>query len=258
MFGMEEMTEKLAVMLHAAQRPVVFTGAGISTESGIPDFRSPGGVWSRYKPVYYDEFVASRDARVRYWQMKKEFYLDMDRARPNPAHIAVADLHRLGRLHGLITQNIDGLHQDAGVPPEDVVELHGTNRRVECIKCGAGITAKEAQQILESGVEAPDCEKCGGPLKPATISFGQSMPEKEMRRAAAWAEECDLFIVIGSSLVVQPAASMPVIAKQGGAKLVIINVDGTPMDTMADMVVNEKAGIFLPPVLDKLRGLLKT
>jgi len=251
---MMDSARQLAALINGAERVVVFTGAGISTESGIPDFRSPGGVWSRYQPVYYDEFMSSHDARRRYWAMKKEFYAEMDGASPNPAHEAVAEFHRLGKLHSLITQNIDGLHQDAGVPEADVIELHGTNRWIECQSCHHRIPAAEIQERLETGEEAPQCH-CGGWLKPATISFGQAMPEHETRMAAKHSGECDLFIVVGSSLVVYPAASMPEIAVSSGAKLAIVNRDPTPFDSMAVLTVSEPAGVFLPRVVAELEKL---
>lgn len=249
--------EKLAGMLFEADKTVVFTGAGISTESGIPDFRSPGGVWTRYQPVYYDEFMSSREARKRYWAMKREFYDEMKNAKPNAAHRAVAELYNIGKLYSLITQNIDGLHQDAGVPDSVVLELHGTNRWIECQTCGRRLTGEEIQKRLNAGDEAPECE-CGGYLKPATISFGQAMPENETRLASRHSAECGLFIVIGSSLVVYPAATMPEIAVSSGAKLVIINREPTQHDRMAALVVHETAGEFLPPVVEKLKERMKS
>lgn len=251
---MSELVEKLASLIAAARKTVVFTGAGISTESGIPDFRSPGGVWSRYKPVYYDEFMSSHDARKRYWAMKKEFFTGMKAARPNAAHKAVADLYQMGRLHGLITQNIDGLHQDAGAPDDFCIELHGTNRSVECQTCGARLPAEDVQERLEAGEEVPAC-RCGGWLKPATISFGQQLRQEDLSRAFALSSECDLFIVIGSSLVVYPAASMPDSAVRSGAKLAIINRDETPFDSVAELVARETAGEFLPGVIEKLKTM---
>lgn len=251
-YAMLEKVEKLASFVDGSSKTVVFTGAGISTESGIPDFRSPGGVWSRYKPVYYDEFMSSHDARKRYWAMKKEFFAGMKAAVPNAAHKAVAGLYEMGRLSGLITQNIDGLHQDAGVPEEFCIELHGTNRSVECQTCGARQPAEGVQARLEAGEEVPQCE-CGGWLKPATISFGQQLKQDDLSRAFALSSDCDLFIVIGSSLVVYPAASMPDAAVRSGAKLVIINRDETPFDSVAAIVVHETAGEFLPAVVEKLR-----
>ena len=258
MSGMpEDKSTAIAEILLAASRVVVFTGAGISTESGIPDFRSPGGVWTRYKPVMYQEFLSDHDARKRYWAMKKEFYMDMDKSKPNAAHEAVAALERLGKLHTLITQNIDGLHQDAGSSPEIVVELHGTNRWVDCLDCSKRYGAADIQKRLAAGEEVPQCGACGGWLKPATISFGQSMPVRETARAQQAAGDCDAFIVVGSSLVVQPAASMPLVAKHSGAQLVIINLDETPMDGMADIVWREKAGTALPPVVDELKNMMR-
>lgn len=248
---MKLLAERLADLISVAQKTVVFTGAGISTESGIPDFRSPGGVWSKYQPVYYDEFMSSHDARKRYWVMKKEFYSGMKEAKPNAAHSAVAQLYEMKKLHGLITQNIDGLHQDAGVPDKFCIELHGTNRSVECQTCKKRFLSDEVHKRLEDGEEVPQCE-CGGWLKPATISFGQQLRQEDLNKAFKISSESDLFIVIGSSLVVYPAASMPESAVRSGAKLAIINRDETPFDSMAEIVIHETAGEFLPMMIENL------
>lgn len=240
--------ERLATLLNNAPATVAFTGAGISTESGIPDFRSPGGVWSRTTPVYYDEFVSSRAARVRYWTQRVQIYRDFAEARPNAGHKALARLEESGRLSGVITQNIDGLHQLAG--SRNVVELHGTARMVACIACGKEWTPDEVHGWIEAGQDAPDCDECGAPLKSKTVSFGQAMPEEEMRAAARMVAEADLVMAIGSSLVVEPAASIPRKATQKGAKLVIINRTETPLDAQADLVINDSIGTILHGVLD--------
>ncbi len=234
---------QLAKWLAEARTAVAFTGAGISTESGIPDFRSPGGVWTRHKPVPFDEFVRSREARVRFWKARIEMYREFATAKPNAGHHALARLEERGRLQGVITQNIDGLHQLAG--SRTVIELHGTARVVACIGCGKEWTPKEVHVRVEVGDEAPDCDACGRPLKSKTISFGQMMPEAEMAEGARMAIGADLLLAIGSSLVVEPAASIPRIASQHGARLVIINRDETPLDQIADLIVREPIGEVL-------------
>ncbi|MFH1537879.1 MAG: NAD-dependent deacylase [bacterium] len=243
---MNDKIERAGGMIAGAGRIAVFTGAGISTESGIPDFRSPGGVWSRYRIVQYPEFMSSRAARAEYWKMKCEGYPDFQRAKPNPAHTAIVELERMGKLLGLITQNIDGLHHVAGNSEEKIVELHGNNRRVRCQSCREVTTMENAIERIEAGDDAPECLSCGGYLKPDTISFGQQMPVREMELAHEWSTTADLFIVVGSSLAVEPAASFPVIAKRSGAKLLFINMTATPLDTFADCILTGKAGEMLP------------
>ena len=229
---MNDQIDKVAELILNAGRIVVFVGAGLSTESGIPDFRSPGGVWDKYDPedFYFQNFLSSEASREKYWQMATEMYEAMKDAKPNQAHMAVAELERLGKLDCLITQNIDGLHYKAGNSPEKVLELHGTAMYVSCLTCGRRYNRDPIQRRITAGEKAPRCDACAGFLKPATISFGQSMPERETQEAYERSATCDLFIVIGSSLVVQPAASMPVVAHQNGARLVIINRDETTCD----------------------------
>jgi len=247
---MKEPLEQVAQWVINSKRTVVFTGAGLSTESGIPDFRSPGGVWDRYNPedFYFQNFLASEVSREKYWQMATEMYDPIKKAQPNLAHLAISEMEKLGKLDCVITQNIDGLHFKAGNSEEKVIQLHGTAMYVTCLNCKKRYDRDEVQGWLEKGVKAPHCDDCGGPLKPATISFGQSMPEKETEEAYQRSSLCDLFIVIGSSLVVQPAASMPLVAKRNRAKLVIINRDPTPYDDMADIVIHGQAG----PVMDNI------
>ena len=232
--------EKLAEMIERTTQGVAFTGAGISTESGIADFRSPGGLWDRHQPVYYSEFVASREARVRYWQMRIELYEELRDAQPNAGHQVLAKLEERGQLAAVITQNIDGLHQLAG--SQQVIEIHGTARVIACISCGKEWSPPDVHAMIEAGDDAPDCDECGSPLKSKTISFGQAMPEKEMREAAELTKAADLYLAIGSSLVVEPAASLPRMAKKYGATLVIINKTPTPLDPYADLVINESIG----------------
>ena len=247
--------EEVARLILASQRTVVFAGAGLSTESGIPDFRSPGGVWEKYDPedFYFQKFLASEASREKYWQMATEMYDPMKKAQPNPAHLAIAELEKLGKLDCVITQNIDGLHHKAGNSEEKIIELHGTAMHVTCLNCKKKYDREEIQDRIRKGTKVPYCDDCQGPLKPATISFGQSMPERETQEAYNRSSLSDLFIVIGSSLSVQPAASMPVVAKRGGAKLVIINRDPTPYDEMAEFVIHGQAGSTMASILIKVK-----
>jgi len=252
---MEEKIKQVAQWIIHSKRTVVFSGAGLSTESGIPDFRSPGGVWDRYNPedFYFQNFLASETSREKYWQMATEMYEPMKKAQPNLAHLAIGEMERFGKLDCVITQNIDGLHFKAGNSEEKVIQLHGTAMDVSCLSCRKRYDRGEIQERIRKGVKVPYCDDCGGPLKPATISFGQSMPERETEEAYHRSSLSDLFIVIGSSLVVQPAASMPLVAKRNGAKLVIINRDPTPYDNMADIVIHGQAGPVMASVLEKLK-----
>lgn len=244
--------DEFAARLRRSRAIVFFTGAGISTESGVPDFRSPGGVWTKYQPVLYQDFLASESARVQHWRLKKATYEIFKTVRPNLAHYAICEFDKRGQLLGLITQNIDGLHKLAGAADERLVELHGTDRLVTCLKCGKHYEPVDVYENLPEDFTAPTCGDCGGFLKSANISFGQSMPVAAMQRAQAWSERAEIFIVIGSSLQVQPAASFPVIAKRNGALLAIVNRDPTPLDDLADLVHNGAIGEFfqrLKPLL---------
>ena len=232
-----------------ASRIVGFTGAGISTESGVPDFRSPNGVWARNRTVDFQEFVSSEAGRVEYWRQKAEAWPAMREAKPNAGHHAFVELHRQGRLLALVTQNIERLHQRSGLPAETVLELHGTTTEAECLTCGDRITSDEACRRIEAGERAPRCRACGGLLKPATISFGQAMPLDVLARAQEAAETCDLLIAVGSSLVVEPAASIPRVAKAAGARLIIVNREPTPLDGIADAVVRGEIGAVLPTLV---------
>jgi NAD-dependent deacetylase len=232
-----------------ARRIVGFTGAGISTESGIPDFRSPGGVWANNRIIEYQEFISSRAGRIEAWRQKVLAWPEMRDAQPNAGHYAFVELEKRGQLIAMITQNIDGLHQRAGHDPNNVIELHGTMTHAVCLSCGMQIPMDEAVARVEAGELAPECDHCGGYLKTATVSFGQSMPQREMQRAYDAAENCEVFIVAGSSLVVYPAASLPKLAKQNGAKLIIVNRTETPLDEYADLVVNEAIGKALPKLV---------
>lgn len=253
---MEEKISLIARKIAEGGKNIIFTGAGISTESGIPDYRSKGGIWDKFRPVYFDEFMSSRESRIKYWQRKSELYNDLTKAKPNPAHKSVSRLYQMGLIETIITQNIDGLHQLAGIPDEQVIELHGNTRRVRCMHCGNTSSIHDAQKRIESGDPAPECA-CGGYLKPDTISFGQAMPEPEVKRALKLSMECDCFIVIGSTLLVQPASLMPQYAKQGRAFLAIINLSETPLDNQADAVIEGMAGEVLPKIVEKTALLIK-
>lgn len=254
---MEHKIDEVARLIAGAKKVVVFVGAGLSTESGIPDFRSPGGVWDRYDPADFDfqNFLSRESSREKYWQMATEMYEAMKDAQPNAGHMAVAELERLGKLDCLITQNIDGLHFKAGNSGEKVLELHGTAMHVACLSCQKRYDRGPIQERVAAGEKAPRCDSCGGLLKPATISFGQSMPERETAEAFRRSAACDVFIVIGSSLVVYPAAQMPVEAKRAGAKLVIINRDATPCDSMATIVLRAPAGPTMGAILEKVKEI---
>ena len=253
----DDSLRRIAGWIADARNTVVFVGAGLSTESGIPDFRSPGGVWERFDPAEftYQRFIASQTARERYWELGTEIYNLMKTAEPNPAHRAIAELERIGLLDCVITQNIDGLHFKAGNSKEKVIELHGTAMDVTCLNCGKRYERDGIQERITQGEKAPRCGVCGGLLKPATIAFGQAMPERETAEAYARSSACDLFIVIGSSLVVHPAAMMPVLAKENGAKLVIINRDETSCDNMADLVFRGQAGPAMSAVVEELKRI---
>ena len=229
---MDSTPSGIADWLTQATSTVVFTGAGVSTESGIPDFRSPGGVWSRRKPILFDEYLRDPEAQLEYWRQRAETHIQFASAEPNVAHRAFARWETAGRLRGVITQNIDGLHQLAG--SRNVLELHGTARQVGCLECAARYDAAEMLQQFHETQAVPRCARCGGLTKHATISFGQSLSPQVLQSAISWAREADLFFAIGSSLVVTPAADLPVLAKESGARLVIINREPTPLDGIAD------------------------
>lgn len=254
---LEELIEETAELIVANEKIVVFTGAGMSTESGIPDFRSPGGIWTKYDPedFTYQKFIGDPEVRKRSWQLFSMFRL-LDLVQPNPAHYAVADLDKLGKLDCVITQNVDGLHQKAGVPEEKVIELHGTLKWVKCLGCGKRYPIGEIAKRLGEGVDEPVCDDCGGMLKSATISFGEAMPISETVEAERRSRECNLMLVLGSSLVVYPAAFMPDYARDAGAKLVIINVGTTAMDNYADVHFNEKVGEVLPKIVERVKSRL--
>ena len=251
-------TEELGRLIEEANRIVAFTGAGISTESGIPDFRSPGGIWTKYRPIDFSEFMASEEARRESWRRKIGSDRTIGKAKPNRGHLALAELRRLGKLHAVITQNVDGLHQESGIPDDEVIELHGNATYAACLDCRQRCELEPIVAAFKEREELPVCkrqnlagEPCGGIIKTATISFGQAMPEVAMRRAQEATLAADLFLAIGSSLVVYPAAGFPALAKQVGARLVILNREATDLDGIADLVLHAEIG----PTLGAVTGV---
>jgi NAD-dependent deacetylase len=238
----EEGGTKLAALLRTSRRAVVFTGAGISTESGIPDFRSPGGIWTRMMPINFDEFISSQEARRESWRRRFEMEGTWKSVKPNAGQEAVAKLLHRGDVSHVITQNIDNLHQDSGVPENLVIELHGNTRYAKCLDCGQRMEIADIHSHFISHGDLPDCPACDGIVKTATISFGQAMPELEMERARRATLDCDLFVVLGSSLVVYPAAGFPLLAKQNGARLVIVNREPTEQEPYADLALHGEIG----------------
>ena len=227
----------------------MFTGAGMSTASGIPDFRGPQGIWKQRRPVLFQDFLAAAEARRAHWQYKADGHREFAAARPNAAHHALVALERLGRLDTLVTQNVDGLHQDAGHDPGRVVELHGTNRAVECLGCGARSAPEPALEQFQATGDCPRCATCGGVLKTATVSFGQPMPQAELERALRAARRADLVLAIGSTLEVRPAADVPLCAAQHGARYAIINRGATAHDGLADLRLEGDVTALLPALI---------
>jgi NAD-dependent deacetylase len=244
--------ERLADLFRGAERAVVFTGAGISTESGIPDFRSPGGVWDRMAPIAFDDFLASAEMRRETWRRRFAMEDMFAAARPNAGHRAVAELVRRGKVTHVITQNIDNLHQASGIAENRVVELHGNTTYAACLDCAVRYEIAPLKRQFDKDGMVPDCRFCGGYVKSATISFGQPMPEAAMERARAATEACDFFLVAGSSLVVYPAAGFPLLAERQGAKLAILNRTPTDQDVFADLVIRQQIGDTLGAVLAAL------
>jgi NAD-dependent protein deacetylase/lipoamidase len=252
MQNIEQQIQVAAELMNQAQRIIALTGAGISTESGIPDFRSPGSIWLQQPPISYQDFINKPEARQQYWQTRRNLSAQVLSARPNAAHLALVELERKNRLLGIVTQNFDGLHHDAGNNAEQIVEMHGTSRAAACTLCGKRSSINELQQRIDAGEIDPLCPDCGGFLKAATILFGQRVPDAELTRARELALSCDLFLVVGSSLKVTPAATLPSLALRNDVPLIIINLQPTPLDDYAEIVINEKAGVVLPPLVAAL------
>jgi len=242
--------QQLADLLRASSNIVAFTGAGISTESGIPDFRSPGGVWSKYQPVQFDDFLRHSEARQQYWMIRRESVPQFLSASPNAGHQALVTLEQAGKLNAVVTQNIDELHQRAG--STRVLELHGTAMQVHCLECDKRWSAAELQLRLEADELELICDACDGIMKSMTVSFGQALPADVLMDSMQRARECDLMLAMGSSLVVYPANEVPATAKRHGAKLVILNRDETPLDDYADLVIRAEIGPTLSAAVDKM------
>ena len=247
--GPDQAVRRLASLIAEAERIVAFTGAGISTESDIPDFRSPGGVWDKNQPIQYADFLARSEARRETWRRGLQTYPVVAAARPNPAHLALVQLEQRGQLAAVVTQNIDGLHLQAGHAPERVIELHGNAHGVRCLGCAMEAPREVVHARVIAGEAEPPCVACGGTLKPTTISFGEAMPRAPLVAAERAVRSADLILVVGSSLVVYPAAGLPVIGVRSGAKLAIVNQTETPLDERAVLVVRGKAGQVLPPAV---------
>lgn len=256
MSDLDTLAEQVADLIVTSKKTVVFTGAGVSTESGIPDFRSPGGIWSRFDPedFTYQKFISDPAARKKHWQLLREGGLTTQ-AQPNPAHHAIVELYALGKLDCVITQNVDNLHQRAGLPHEQVFELHGNLLWLLCLDCGRRYPFEQMRTRLMAE-EIPDCEACHGILKPNAVFFGEALPVDVLTEATNRAYACDLFIVVGSTLVVYPAAYMPMYAASAGAKLVIINLSSTPMDGQAHIVIRAKAGEVMPKIMQGVKAKL--
>jgi NAD-dependent protein deacetylase/lipoamidase len=237
--------DHLQELIAGARTVLPFTGAGISTECGIPDFRSPGGTWTKYRPIPFDAFMASQEMRDESWRRRLAMDKEFSTAVPGRGHMALAALYRAGKAPAVITQNIDNLHQASGIPDAHVVELHGNTTYATCLDCGRRYELPWIRERFAAAGCSPDCAECGGYIKTATISFGQAMPEGPMRRAEELTLQCDLFLAIGSSLVVWPAAGFPLMAKRNGARLVIINRDTTDFDDVADLVIRDDIGSVL-------------
>lgn len=243
--AMQPSLSRFAELLEKSGNAVIFTGAGMSTESGIPDFRSPGGVWSKMRPIEYQDFVRDPEMRREAWKRTFSGVMGWTGAKPNAGHYAIARLVARGKVSAIITQNVDDLHAQSGVPRERIIELHGNASYAKCLDCGQRHELEVLKQSFLGRGEIPICRECGGIVKSATISFGQPMPEGEMRRADIVTQACDLFVVLGSSLVVYPAASFPLRAKKSGAKLVIVNREPTEQDPYADLVLHESIGAVM-------------
>ncbi|MFO8065413.1 MAG: SIR2 family NAD-dependent protein deacylase [Spirochaetota bacterium] len=251
---MEDETRRFADIVSGCSRVAGFTGAGISTESGIPDYRGKGGIWNRFQPVYFEEFLHDPEKRRLYWQRKADMWPAIRDARPNSGHEFFVDLHHEGRLLGVITQNIDGLHEKSGLPRENVVNLHGNTLETACLSCSYRVDSEEVFRSFDVSADAPRCPECGGLLKPDTISFGQQLDVDRLERAGELARTCDCMVVFGSTLLVQPAAGIPQLARRHGAALLIVTLSETPLDEEAELSVRRPIGEFVSGVRRVLKG----
>ncbi len=253
--GLEKMMDRVADWIKESDKVVIFTGAGVSTESGVPDFRSPGGIWDRYDPedMTYQNFITYPECRKKYWELHYTCWHEFQGTVPNRAHLAIANLeNRYQKVTAVITQNVDELHQKSGNDPNKVLELHGTMWKINCLSCSQLYPWEDLLYRLDKGENPPECHYCGGLLKPATISFGQQLPKTTLQQAQIKSRNADLFISIGSSLVVYPAAMLPQLAKKSGARLVIINRELTPIDPWADLAIPGQAGEVMERIMHKL------
>lgn len=253
--NLEQKMNEIAELIAQSNRVLIFTGAGISTESGIPDFRSPGGVWTKYDPEYFtiQKFLSDKESREKIWSMLTESGLMMTEAKPNPGHYAIAELEKMNKLYGIVTQNVDGLHQKAGVSDDLVFQLHGDMSHAKCLSCGKRYSMDEMIEWLNRGIKAPECGSCSGILKPDGVFFGEQLPIDVLREAEHRSRNCEICIVLGSSLVVYPAASLPMYALKSKAKLIIINIGSTSMDNMATVHIEGKSGEVMPKIIDKVK-----
>lgn len=257
--NLDSLTLKVADLIVQAAKVVVFTGAGVSTESGIPDFRGPDGLWTKFDPEDFtiEKFLRSAETRHKQWRLLSDELITGE-AKPNPTHYAIAELHKMGKLDCVITQNVDNLHQAAGVPDDKVFELHGNMRHVVCLRCHRVYLFDKIKARLARADDSLDCEVCHGILKPDVVFFGEALPQRVVEEATVHASNCDLFIVVGSSLVVYPAAYMPQYALDGGAKLAIINLSPTDMDDRAAVVIRAKAGEAMTKIVERAKEKLLT
>jgi NAD-dependent deacetylase len=255
---LEKQIEAVAEMVAAAQRVLIFTGAGVSTESGIPDFRGAGGIWSKYDPEDFtiQRFLSDKRARKMQWDLLSGGDLSMTKVQPNPAHYAIAELEKLGKLYAVVTQNVDGLHQKAGVSAHLVFQLHGDLSHAVCLNCGKRFPMETIAEWLTSGVDEPECQSCRGMLKPDAVLFGEQLPARVLMEAERRSRTCDLCIALGSTLTVYPAALIPQFASQAGAGLVIINMGPTELDRMADIRIEGKAGVIAPEIVQRAKRRL--
>jgi NAD-dependent deacetylase len=256
MESLERQIEQSADLVATSARIIIFTGAGVSTESGIPDFRGPDGIWSKYDPEDFtiDRFLSDSKVRKLHWELLAGGGLTMTRAQPNPAHYAIAELEKMGKLYGVVTQNVDGLHQKAGVSDNMVFQLHGDLSHARCLSCSTRYPMEEIIEWMKEDIDEPECGECKGMLKPDAVFFGEQLPYEVLMESESRSRSCDLCVVLGSSLVVYPAALIPRYAQQGGAKLVIINMGPTEMDRMADIRIEAKAGEVTPQIIDRAKS----